>query len=365
MFFSKESCEKEKQEIQKLSQENLTLKEQLEELQRALQSQKQEDEKIELKRKTIEDIVKLLLHAYEDGVSFTQEIMEETIRQLNDAVKINEDTSKRIETIKNEKQNIDTSIEYLSQEVGVLTDGAASLNDSVNAISDVISLIKDISDQTNLLALNAAIEAARAGEHGRGFAVVADEVRKLAERTQKATTEVEININTLRQRAAEIENIVEEFNRKINQINEIITQFFQELDGVIANSEMINNVTDNIVNEIHVGNGKIDHILFKLRAYNAIINGSDFEWIDENSCRFGRWFKEKGAKIIADEVQVINEVNKHHKNVHHKAKEAVEKWRQELLKEAYEALSSMEHSSDYAFKILYEAFKKHRKIVKI
>jgi len=162
----------------------------------------------------------------------TQTQIQDTSNKLNETISNVTDT-----TILELKDMINSTVDRISsisEKENEMVGNLQELVSNANETKEILSTIGDIADQTNLLALNAAIEAARAGEHGRGFAVVADEVRKLAERTQKSLAETSATTNVLIQSISESSDSLNHNATEVNNVSADIGLISDKMDDIIS-----------------------------------------------------------------------------------------------------------------------------------
>lgn len=157
------------------------------------------------------------------------------------ASSLTENASQQAQTGQQFVQGTVAKISELSDDISSSAQAVNQVEQSVESIGSVVGTIQGISEQTNLLALNAAIEAARAGEAGRGFAVVADEVRNLAQRTQQATVEIQEMISLLQNSAKSAVSLMEKSVEEAAEGVSLVTNAGSELDGIV---EQVNQIND-------------------------------------------------------------------------------------------------------------------------
>lgn len=345
--------------------------------------------------------------ATENVTSATEEMSASIQEVSNHAEEVAKNADDTVEKVDQSREIIDTAlrnIEEIEETYQSVLNEVQQLEVNIEHTNTVVKVINEIADQTNLLALNASIEAVRAGEYGRGFEVVAGEVRKLSEHTKKQIELITKNMETLQHYAKQLAHHIKSTGELIEESSDGSQAAQNELSNIITHIKDINSQTSEIaamteeqsaaISEINERNvtifdiskevqtvaketakiiydiskkmdnyrlkflqtnivqnerdiiriAKTDHLLWKWNIYNLILGIADLSVEDvgsHRSCRLGKWYQSKLNDKI-NHLEAFKKLDEPHRKVHELAKEAIEQYRNGNIDEANLTLRKLE-----------------------
>ncbi|GGW78179.1 methyl-accepting chemotaxis protein [Alteromonas halophila] len=244
-------------------------------------------------------------------------------------------------------QSIIGDMERLNHQMSNMSERIGGLSDTADDINKFVNTITSISDQTNLLALNAAIEAARAGDAGRGFSVVADEVRSLATETNRSASEVAELVQGIIQSTRSAVDVVSDLQSNNEKLSEGVDELNSGFDQMVSHSNSMKRTIEAGSMDMFIQTVKLDHVVWKSDVYAVLCGLSDkspSSFADHTSCRLGQWYQSSQGDAIS-KARAFADIEAPHKQVHQLGVEAMQAAQSKNMAERDKLLRQMEEAS--------------------
>lgn len=314
-----------KSELEKLQQENQRLKQENAELNQVIARSEQDSlgitsdlDMLSERAQHQESLCKLSLQSGE----LLSQIRESLAASSAELIAHRDDfnaSQQLFDQIKDMLASTISATSVISNDSQHASNSVDELNEVTKGINDFVNIIKGISDQTNLLALNAAIEAARAGEQGRGFAVVADEVRTLAQRSAEASNEISVLIEQVNSQMKDVVTSISGVGEKSIKIKDSTGCIDKTANRIVEFSQNMYTVITNSTADAFLQTVKMDHVVWKMDVYQVMLglsNKSPEDFADHTMCRLGKWYYEGEGKSKYTDFSAFKKLEKPHAEVH-------------------------------------------------
>ncbi len=352
MFVSKATLAAKELELSRSRNENLELQSKIEQLQSELSTS--QADLVDANHAGIKEQICLNMMKSIDQISSVRESVLVSYQAIDSESESVGEITGMFDNSSRAINNITSGMENITEKIFGMSSSISSLKGIADSIYSFVETISKISEQTNLLALNAAIEAARAGDAGRGFSVVADEVRSLASNTNESAEEVSGLVNKIKIDTDSSVASADSLQSANNQLIESIQNLDSNYKLIVDVCDTMKSTIGSATHKSFIQTVKLDHLVWKGDIYRIAIgesNQSISELLDHGQCRLGRWYSGTESSAYSGDASYVA-LDAPHRQLHSAGVEGLKLVADGNLTAAIESFNQMEEASEQVLALL-------------